>query len=74
MVQGHWTPYMGCEYGIQSQGKMGHQWTQKPYPIGSTYAGVVSRESLRIAFIYAALNGVEVCVVDIMNAYLKAPL
>ena len=28
-----------------------------PDPIGSTYAGVVSRESVRIAFTYAALNG-----------------
>eukprot|EP00957_Ditylum_brightwellii_P170927 13009511-Ditylum_brightwellii.AAC.1 len=26
-------------------------------PIGSTYAGVVSRESVRIAFAYATLNG-----------------
>ena len=25
-------------------------------PVGSTYAGVVSRESVRIAFTYAALN------------------
>ena len=30
-------------------------------PIGSTYAGVVSRESVRIAFTYAALNGLDVC-------------
>ena len=42
-------------------------------PKGSTYAGVVSRESVRIAFTYAALNGVEVWAADIMNAYLQAP-
>jgi hypothetical protein len=44
-----------------------------PDPIGSTYAGVVSRESVRIAFTYAALNGLEVCAADIRNAYLQAP-
>ena len=44
-----------------------------PDPIGSTYAGVVSRDSVRIAFTYAALNGLEVCAADIRNAYLQAP-
>jgi hypothetical protein len=42
-------------------------------PIGSTYAGVVSRESVRIAFTYAALNGLDVFAADIRNAYLQAP-
>ena len=31
-----------------------------PDPIGSSYAGVVSRESIRIAFTYAALNDSDV--------------
>ena len=44
-----------------------------PNPVGSTYAGVVSRESVRIAFTYAALNNVDVCAADIRNAYLQAP-
>jgi len=44
-----------------------------PSPVGSTYAGVVSRESVRIAFTYAALNGLEVFAADIRNAYLQAP-
>jgi hypothetical protein len=44
-----------------------------PDPIGSTYAGVVSRESVRIAFTYAALNGLDVWAADIRNAYLQAP-
>ena len=39
----------------------------------SNYAGVVSRESVRIAFTYAALNGLDVWVADIQNAYLQAP-
>ena len=36
-----------------------------PDPIRSTYAGVVSRESVRIAFTYAALNGLDVFAADI---------
>ena len=44
-----------------------------PNPIGSTYAGVVSKDSIRIAFTYAALNGLDVFAADIRNAYLQAP-
>ncbi len=44
-----------------------------PNPIGSTYAGVVSRDSIRIAFTYAALNDLGVFAADIRNAYLQAP-
>ena len=44
-----------------------------PDPIGSTYAGVVLRESMRIAFIYAALNGLDVFAGDIRNAYRQVP-
>ena len=48
----------------------GHKTTD---PIGSTYAGVVSRESVRIALTYAALNELDVFAADIQNAYLQAP-
>eukprot|EP00957_Ditylum_brightwellii_P078264 5950878-Ditylum_brightwellii.AAC.1 len=44
-----------------------------PDPDGSTYAGVVSRETVRIALTYAALNGLGVTAADIRNAYLQAP-
>ena len=44
-----------------------------PSPAGSTYAGVISRESAKIAFIYVALNGVDVLTANIRNAYLQAP-
>ena len=44
-----------------------------PDPIGFTFAGVVSRESVRIAFTYAALNGLQVFAADIRNTYLQAP-
>ena len=43
-----------------------------PDPIGSTYAGVVSRESVHIALTYAALNDLNVFAADIQNAYLQA--
>ena len=42
-------------------------------PDCSTYAGVVSRESVRIALTYAALNGIPVFAGDIQNAYLQSP-
>ena len=45
-----------------------------PEPKISTYAGVVSRESVRIVLTYAALNRVDVIAADIRNAYLQAPL
>ena len=48
----------------------GHKTEQ---PDISTYAGVVSRESIRIALTYAALNKLQVYAADIQNAYLQAP-
>ena len=42
-------------------------------PDNCTYAGVVSRESVRIALTTAALNGMKVCACDKQNAYLQAP-
>ena len=43
-------------------------------PSSITYASVVSRESVRIAFLLAALNGLDVLAGDIGNAYLNAPV
>ena len=42
-------------------------------PVGSTYAVVVSRESVRIALTYAALNDLDVFAANIRNACLLAP-
>ena len=50
--------------------KDGHR---TPDPITSSYAGVVSRESVRIALAHAALHGIETLAADIWNAYLQAP-
>eukprot|EP00957_Ditylum_brightwellii_P083404 6339630-Ditylum_brightwellii.AAC.1 len=48
----------------------GHKTTD---PVGSTYAGVVSRESVKVAFTYTALNNLDVWAVDIQNRYLQVP-
>ena len=37
-----------------------------------TYSSVVSRESVRIAFMVAALNNLDILIADIGNAYLNA--
>ena len=44
-----------------------------PDPEGSTWAGVVARDSVCIALTYAALNDIDICAADILNAYLQAP-
>ena len=41
-------------------------------PAESTYAGVVSQESVRIAFTLAALNDLDMFVADIQNTYITA--
>ena len=37
-----------------------------------TYASVVSRDSVRLGFLIAALNGLDVLAGDIQNAFLNA--
>jgi Reverse transcriptase (RNA-dependent DNA polymerase) len=39
----------------------------------NTYASVVTRESVRIAFLYAALNDLKILGCNVSNAYLNAP-
>jgi hypothetical protein len=41
-------------------------------PAYITYASVVSRESVRIALLYASLNGLRILGCDVTNAYLNA--
>ena len=45
--------------------------TQTPEAI--TYSSVVSRDSIRLAFLIAGLNGLDVLAGDVTNAYLNAP-
>jgi len=42
-------------------------------PSNLTYSSVVARDSIRLAFLIAALNDLEVLGGDIGNAYLQAP-
>ena len=42
-------------------------------PVGLTHSSVVSHDSVRIAFLVAALNDLDILVCDIGNAYLNAP-
>jgi hypothetical protein len=42
-------------------------------PAQLTYSSVVTRESVRIAFLLAALNDIQILSADIGNAYLQAP-
>ena len=50
--------------------KDGHR---NPEPKNPTYAGVVSRESVRISLTDSTPNGLDVCLCDIQNAYLQSP-
>lgn len=44
-------------------------------PKDSTYSSIVSaRVSVRIAFLVAALNDLNVLAADVQNAYLNAPM
>ena len=43
-------------------------------PAAITYASVVSRESVRLALMLAALNALEVKCGDVMNAYITTPI
>ena len=42
-------------------------------PASLTYSSVVSRDSVKIAFLYGALNDLDIMVCNIGNAYLNAP-
>lgn len=49
----------------------GHK-TADPDP-NLVYASVVSRDSVRIAFLLAGLNNLDICAADIQNAFLESP-
>ena len=46
--------------------------SRTPEPTCNTYASVVSRDSVRLAFLIAALNDLEVMTADLEGAYLNA--
>ena len=49
----------------------GHK--HRDVPSYTTYSSVVSRDSVRLMFMIAALNGLSVLAGDVGNAYLNAP-
>ena len=49
----------------------GHR--NKDVPAYATYSSVVSRESVRLGLLIAAVNGLDILAADIGNAYLNAP-
>ena len=40
----------------------------------STYVGVVSKDTVRIAFTHTALHGLDLYMAEMKNAYLQAPI
>lgn len=46
---------------------------KSPNPTISIYTGVVSRDSIMIAFTYAVLNVIDVCAADTNTVYIYAP-
>ena len=46
---------------------------RQPSPEGSNYSGLVSRESVRLAFTYVFLNDADVWACEIQNTCLQAP-
>lgn len=62
-----WIPFdMKAQYVTR-----GH-WTDAPMQL--TYSSVIIRDSVRIGFLVAALNGLDILSADIGNAYLQAPV
>jgi hypothetical protein len=66
-----------CIFDVKMCGRRKARWVKDGHltPVSDTsnYAGVVSRESVRIAFTYAAMMGLPIMAGDIKNAYLQAP-
>ena len=58
---------------FQRKSRMVARGDQTAPPLSITYSSVVSRESVKIAFLVAALNDLDVTMFDIGNAYLMAP-
>ena len=62
---------MDDKFTRKSQFVTGGHTTDPPSSI--TYSSVVSRDSVRITFTIAAMNGLDCLACDIGNAYLNAP-
>ncbi len=75
-VGSKWIPFhmifdIKCDFTRKARFVAGGHWTEAPAQI--TYSSVVTRESVRIGFLIAALNGLDILAADVGNAYLQAP-
>ncbi len=71
-----WIPFhmifdVKCDLTRKARFVAGGHWTQASSQL--TYLSVVTRESIRIAFLIAALNELDILAADVGNAYLQAP-
>jgi hypothetical protein len=48
------------------------RWSSDRAPVESVYLSVVTRESVRIMFLVAALNDLSILGADVQNAYINA--
>ncbi len=75
-VGSKWIPFhmifdIKCNFTHKARFVAGGHMTDAPSQI--TYSSVITRESVRIGFLIAALNGLDILAADVGNAYLQAP-
>jgi hypothetical protein len=76
-VGSQWIPfhmifYVKCDVTRKARFVAGGHWTDTPTQL--TYSSVVTHDSVRIAFLVAALNELDILTADVGNAYLQAPV
>jgi hypothetical protein len=76
-VGSQWIPFhmifdVKCNFTRKARFGAGGHWTDAPPQL--TYSSVVTRDSVRIAFLIAALNELDILSADVGNAYLQAPV
>jgi hypothetical protein len=75
-VESQWIPFhmifdVKCDFTRRARFVAGGHWTEAPTQM--TYSSVVTRDSVRIAFLVAALNDLDILTAGVGNAYLQAP-
>jgi hypothetical protein len=74
-VGSKWIPFhmifdIKCDFTRKARFVAGGHWTNAPDSI--TYSSVVTRGSVRIGFLIAALNDLDILAADVGNAYFQA--
>ena len=70
-MQSHRPPNFDVEMDFTRKDRRVLDGNKTPDSIGYPHLVVVSRDSIRITFTYASLNGIYVCTADINNAHLQ---